>query len=113
MWLTIKLHMHSVYCSPLHTPHSHPLQPTDTHIDLEGEEKSYIRGDMETMGREEATSGNNLSCLRQGAKTKRFGGVGGGTMATVRKKVTAGYHSCTGPRTMPILWLGGAALCTR
>lgn len=100
---------------PPHPTLSSPptTQPTDTHIDLEGEEKSYIRGDMETMGREEATSGNNLSCLRQGAKTKRFGGVGGGTMATVRKKVTAGYHSCTGPRTMPILWLGGAALCTR
>lgn len=62
---------------PPHPTLSSPptTQPTDTHIDLEGEEKSYIRGDMETMGREEATSGNNLSCLRQGAKTKKLGGL--------------------------------------
>lgn len=62
---------------PPHPTLSSPptTQSTDTHIDLEGEEKSYIRGDMETMGREEATSGNNLSCLRQGAKTKKFGGL--------------------------------------
>ena len=31
------------------------------------------------------------------SKNKEVWGVGGGTMATVRKKVTAGYHSCTGP----------------
>lgn len=26
-------------------------------------------------------------------------------MATVRKKVTAGYQSCTGSGTMPVLWM--------
>ncbi len=30
------------------------------------------------------------------SKNKEVWGVGGGTMATVRNKVTAGYHSCTG-----------------
>lgn len=76
MWLAIKLHMHSVYPNPPPTLPSLPTaQPTDTHIDLQGGEKSYTRGDMETMGPEEATSGNNLSCLWRGAKTKKIGGL--------------------------------------
>lgn len=51
MWLAIKHHMHSAYPN-LHppTPRSQS-QPADTHIELQGGEKSYIRGDVKTMGR--------------------------------------------------------------
>lgn len=100
MWLAIKLHMHSVYPNPPPTPHSQSpptTQPADTHINLQGGEKSYIRGDVETKGR----GGSNIRPQSElsvaGSKNKAVRGVGGGTMATVRQKVTAGYHSCTSP----------------
>lgn len=115
MWLAIKLHMHSVYpdrpllqLPPTSTPHP----PSPTQHQPTPRRKVIQRGDVETMGWEEATSGNNLSCLWWGAKTKeRDGGVGGGggggTMATVREKVTAGYHSCTGQEQCPSCGLVG------
>lgn len=53
MWLAIKLHMHSVYPNPPPTPHSQSpptTQTVDTHIDQQGGEKSYRRGDAKTIG---------------------------------------------------------------
>jgi len=101
---------------PTHTL-SHILQPlsnrhTHTHSDLQGGEKSYMwrRGNN---GKRGSNIGQQSELSVVGKHKDVFWGVGGGTMATVRKKVTAGSHSCTGPRTMPILWLAGAALCTR
>lgn len=100
MWLAIKLHMHSVYPNPPPTPHSQSpptTQPADTHIDLQGGEKSYIRGEVKTMGRGGSNIRQPSELSVAGSKNKAVWGVGGGTMATVRQKVTAGYHSCTSP----------------
>lgn len=84
MWLAIKLHMHSEYPNPPLTPNptlpSPPTtQRTDTHSDLQRGEESYMRGDVETMGR----GGSNIRqqselSLAGEQKQRRFGrGVGG------------------------------------
>lgn len=79
-----------------------------------------MRGDVETMGRggSDIRQQSELS-VGGGGKDKgnwgAGGGVGGGgwTMATVRQKVTADYHSCTSPEQCLSCGFGGAALCTR
>lgn len=44
-----------------------------------------------------AGSKNKDGGVRGGGSRAGVEGVGGRTMGTVKKKVTAGYHSCTGP----------------
>lgn len=76
MWLAIKLHMHSVYPNPIQCSHLFQPLSQSRHTSTYAEGKNrYIRRGEDTMGREEATSGNNLSCLWQGAKTKEIGGL--------------------------------------
>lgn len=122
MWLAIKLHMHSVYPNPRPRAPIAYQRSAIRHTSNLGEE-SYIRGDVETMGREEATSGNNLCRLWQGAKTKMGGErwrVGGWSWGgrwqdngDSQKEGDCRLPFLHGPRTMLILWHCGARLWTR
>lgn len=81
MWLAIKLHMHSAYPN-LHPPTPRPQSPpsappADAHIDLQGGEKSYIRGDVKTMGRGGSVIRQQSELSVAGSKDKGVWGRGG------------------------------------
>lgn len=90
----------------------HPNPPTPAPYLLQThkhrEEKSYLRGDTETMGQEEGTSGSNLSRLRPGVKTKIMGGLWKGSGGGKKEGDCRLPEQC-----QPILWLRGAAPGTK
>lgn len=112
MWLAIKLHMHSVDSSPPSNPHTPiPALPTDTHIDLQGGRKDVHEK------RNNRTRGSNIGQQSEpsvaASKNKGVWGVWWWDSGDSQKEGDCRLPFQHGPRTMPILWLGGAALCAR
>lgn len=105
--------MHSVYPNPPPTPNPTPpspptTQPTDTHIDLQGGEKSYMRGDVETMGRRRKQHQATIWAVCGGEQKQRSLGGWWWDNGDSQKEGDCRLPFLHGPRTMPILWLGGA-----
>lgn len=111
--------MHSVYPNPPPTPSptlpSPPTaQPADTHIDLQAGEKSYTRGDVETMG----WGGSNIRQQSElsvaGSKNKEVE-VGGGWVLVVgqwwqseRRWLQATIPARAQNNAYPVAWWGCA-----